>query len=81
MLNDVLISCHFRLSALESLVYTETCANTLLSVGVPTLYLAELPTITCYGHVYHVSIILKSHSHFCCFLLPAMPGWPSILFL
>lgn len=81
MLNDVLISCHFRLSALESLAYTETCANTLLSVGMPTLYSAELPTISCYGHVYHVAIILKSHSYFCCFLLLTMPGRPSILFL
>ena len=49
MLNDVLIICHFRLSALESSVYTETYASTLLFLGTPSIYSAELPTIPCYG--------------------------------
>lgn len=48
MLN-VLIICHFRLSALESSVYTETYASTLLFLGTPSIYSAELPTIPCYG--------------------------------
>ena len=48
MLNDVLIICHFRLCAPESLVYTETYADTLLFLGMPNIYSAELPTIPCY---------------------------------
>ena len=48
MLNDVLIICHFRLCAPESLVYTETYAGTLLFLGMPIICSAELPTVPCY---------------------------------
>lgn len=62
MLNDVLIICHFRLSALESSEYTKTYANTLFSLGMPSIYSDELPTIPCYGsRTLHFH---KSHPHF-----------------
>lgn len=69
MLSDVLIVCHFKLSALESLVYAVTCANTLPSLGTLRRS-AKLPTILldrlC---VCHFPIILQSPYHHCLLFL------------
>lgn len=60
MLSDVLIICHFRFPAPESLANTEKCVSSLLSSGTP---------FSCPARVHHTPSILKFIFFGCFFTL------------